>query len=260
MIDHRTTAAFTSLAEVEPTIRLERGPRAGRVARSGYVVSVAAMTVVVLLGFWPFYARLFRGGTGAHWLVYLHAAVFSGWMVLLLTQVVLVFLRKVRAHQQLGKFGIYYGAVVLLMGLVTSFAVPALHVAAGRSTLDEAAAFLILPLGDMLLFCVFFSAGIASRRRPEVHKQWMVLASIALIYPGAARFADPYGLPAIVAVWLLPLGLLLTYQMVTRGRIGRIYLAGTAVLLASLTRLAAMESEVWLEVGRGLLTPLFPGS
>ncbi|MHB1329323.1 MAG: hypothetical protein ACYC2K_14090 [Gemmatimonadales bacterium] len=243
-----------------PEIARSHSGIAGAIHRGKYVVAVMAMIVVVLLGFWPFYAALARGGSGAHWLLYLHAAVFSGWMVLLLTQVLLVAFRRSREHQRLGKFGISYGALVVLMGLVISFAAPALNVAAGRSTLDEAAGFLILPLGDMLLFGAFFSAGIATRCRPEIHRQWMVLASIALIYPGAARFGDPYGLAVIIAIWLLPLGLLMIHELATRGRVGRIYLIGAAILLAALLRLPAMQSEGWLVIGRGLLRPFIPAA
>lgn len=223
--------------------------------RSEYVVAVVAMTIVVLLGFWPFYAALIRGGSGAHWIIYLHAAVYTGWLVLLLTQVLLVARRRTQTHQRLGQYGAYYGVVVLLMGLVVTFAAPALNVAAGRSTVDEAASFLILPLGDMLLFGAFFGAGIATRRRPAIHRQWMILASTALIFPGAARFGDPYGLAVIVAIWLLPLGLLMTHEQVTRRRVGRVYLIGAAILLVALARLGIMDSEAWRTIGRALLEP-----
>lgn len=246
------------MSVTQETVGVRHVDPRGTFARTGHIAAVLAMFIVVLLGFWPFYAGLFRGGTGAHWVLYLHAAVFSGWMALLLTQVVLVFMRRTSTHRRLGQFGVYYGALVLLMGLVVTFAAPALSVAEGRSSLDDAAGFLILPLGDMLLFGTFFGAGIAYRRKPEIHKRWMVLASIALIYPGAARFAAPYGLPAIIAVWLLPLGVLVAHEAVTRGRVERIYLAGVAILLLALARLSLMETEGWLVVGRRLLMPFIP--
>lgn len=225
-------------------------------ARGFSVALVLVMTGVVLAGFWPFYARLLTGGTGAHWVIYLHAAVFSGWMLLLLTQVTLVYRRQVSAHRRLGRLGIYYGLVVLLLGLVATFVAPVVHVQAGRWTLDEAAGFLILPLGDMLLFAGFFGAGIAYRRQKVLHSRLMLLATIALLFAPAARMASR-PIP-ILAVWLFPLALAMGYDVVTRRRIERVYIAGLAVLLVAFARLALVESEVWLRIGRHVLLILLP--
>jgi hypothetical protein len=242
-----------------PLRRLETSAPGTLFSRGLYVGIVAVMTGIVLIGFWPFYSTLFRGGAGSHWVIHLHAAVFSGWMVLLFTQVTLVFQRRTRLHQRLGRFGILYGLLVLLLGVAVTFAASAQHVAAGRSTLDEMAAFLILPLGDMLLFGGFFAAGIALRRRKEVHKRLMVLATIALLFAPAARIAGDMGPVAILPIWLLPLGLAMAHDAVTRRRVERVYLLGLGLLLVAFARVFAMETEAWLGVGRRLLLP-FVGS
>lgn len=66
-----------------------------RVALPGFHFGLAIlMSGIVVLGFWPFYAGLFTGGIPAHPISYAHAAVFSGWLVLLLTQTWLVFRRR----------------------------------------------------------------------------------------------------------------------------------------------------------------------
>lgn len=198
------------------------------IARGFSVALVLVMTGVVLAGFWPFYARLFTGGTGVHWVIHVHAAVFSGWMLLLLTQVGLIYRRRVSAHQRLGRLGIYYGLLVLLLGLVATFVAPVVHVQAGRWTLDEAAGFLILPLGDMLLFAGFFGAGIAYRRRKVLHSRLMLLATMALLFAPAARMANrPV---SILLVWLFPLALAMGYDAVTRRRVERVYIAGLTLL------------------------------
>jgi len=84
--------------------------------------------------------------------IYLHGALASGWILFLLAQVVLVFRRQVRVHQKLGKVGIYYALLVLAAGVAVTLVAPVLSVAEGRATLDEAPGFLILPIGDLLLF------------------------------------------------------------------------------------------------------------
>jgi hypothetical protein len=241
-----------------PPLQIEDSGLASLVARSAHIVIVAVMTIIVLLGFWPFYSSLFGGGTGAHWIVYLHAAVFSGWMVLLSTQIVLVFRRRVGMHQRLGRAGIFYGFLVLVLGLVITVAAPIQHVIAGRWTLDEAAGFLILPLGDMLLFGGFFAAGIVYRKKKELHKRLMVLATIALLFAPAARIGGDIGPWAMLLIWLLPLGLAVAHDAVFRRRIERVYVFGAAVLLVAFARIGLMESEMWLGVGRQLLRLWLP--
>jgi hypothetical protein len=221
-------------------------------ARGLYLGVVVVMNAVVVLGFWPFYAGLVTGGPASHWVIYLHAAVFSGWMVLLLAQTGLVFARRVRAHRQLGMAGLYYGLVVLVMGLVVSFVAPVINVTSGRSTFDENARFLILPLGDMLLFGGFFWAGMAYRRDKEWHKRLMLLATTALLFAPAARIGDP-SLPLVLLIWLFPLGLAIAYDAFVGRRVHRVYVVGLAVLLIASVRVPLMESEAWLVVGRSLL-------
>jgi predicted ABC-type exoprotein transport system permease subunit len=223
-----------------------------------YLVVVASMILVVLLGFWPFYAALPGGGSGDHWFTYLHAAVFSAWMILLAAQVVLVDRRRVRTHRRLGKVGVGLGALVLVVGLVISFVSPARSVLTGTSTLDEAAGFLILPLGDMLLFGGFFIAAVLLRDRRELHKRLMILATVALLFAPAARFAGSSGELAILAVWLLPLGLAIAYDGLVRRRIERVWYVGVAVLLVAFARVRLMEAEPWLALGRRVLLALMP--
>jgi hypothetical protein len=218
------------------------------------------MTVIVVLGFWPFYSRLATGGTDAHPIIYAHAAVFSGWLVLLLAQTWLVFRRRVGVHQRLGRFGIAYGMGMLLFGVVISFVVPALNVTSGRMTLDEAAGFLVLPIGDMLLFGGFFIAGIMTRRNREAHRRLMVLAAVALIFPGAARFAMAAGPGAVLAVWLSPLFAAMAHDAYVLRRVHRLYWVGLAVCLVAFSRVALMEAEPWLVVGRRIITALVPAA
>ncbi len=213
------------------------------------------MMATVLIGFWPFYSTLFTRGAGVHWLIHLHAVVFSAWMILLLTQVVLVFRRRVATHRSLGRVGIFHGVLVLIMGWAITIVAPVQHVNAGRWSLDEAAGFLILPIGDMLLFGGFFAAGVAYRRRKELHKRLMILAAIALMFAPAARIAGDVGPWAILLVWLLPLGMAIAHDAITRRAVERVYLVGGAVLLVAFSRVALMESDAWLTVGRQLLRP-----
>jgi hypothetical protein len=222
----------------------------------GFHLGLAAlMAGIVVLGFWPFYAGLFTGSAAAHPVIYAHAAIFSGWLVLLLAQTWLVFRRRVGAHQRLGRFGIAYGAAVVLLGFVTAFSAPALNVNAGRMTLDQAAGFLILPIGDMLLFAGFFTVGILARRNRETHRRLMVLAAVALIFPGAARFAGDAGVLSVLGLWLAPLAAAMAHDLYTTRRVHRVYWIGAIICFAAISRVALMDAEPWLVIGRRMLRP-----
>jgi hypothetical protein len=216
------------------------------------------MTIIVMLGFWPFYATLFTGGSGAPVIIYGHAAVFTGWLALLLGQTWLVHRRKVGVHQRVGRLGVMYGIGLLLFGTVIAFVVPAMNVTNGTMTLDEAAGFLVLPIGDMLLFGGFFAAGIIRRRDREAHRRLMILAAVALIFPGAARFAFSAGPLAILGVWLLPLFAAMLHDVYVHRRVHRLYWIGAAILVLAFARVGLMEAEPWLVIGRRIISALLP--
>src|SRR5688500_9847490 len=220
--------------------------------RAFYIAEVALMSVFVLAGFWPFNADLPGGAVARHPVMYVHGAVFTGWLFLLFAQVILIYRRKVKVHQRLGRYVAAYAVLVLLMGTAVTIIAPVEHVKAGRWTLDYAAGFLVLPIGDLLLFGGLFAAGMISRRVPVEHKRWMLLASNALIFPGVARLTEPAVAP-MLALWFLPIVLAMIYDRFTIGRVHRVYWIGSAAMLIAFTRVALMESETWLRVARPLV-------
>ena len=233
-------------------------PRHRSQPRRFYVGMALLMIAFVVAGFWPsYFGALFRGVIVERpWVIHVHFVVFMGWMALLLTQVILVSLGRTRVHRKLGTFGIGYGFLVLFVGLVVTFAAPILHLAAGEWEMDRAASFIILPLGDMVLFAGFFGAAVFFRSQPEIHKRLIVLATVALLFAAAARLAFQGPRLTLLLLWLSPLLVAMGYDGVTRRRIHPTYLIGLAVLLVGFTRVFFMQSEAWLRIGRAMLTAL----
>jgi hypothetical protein len=220
-----------------------------------YPLATVALIALVLAGFWPsYFGPLLQEGAAKPWIIHLHAAVFGGWMLLLLAQVALVAAGRVRAHQRVGNAGIAYGGLVLALGLAVAFAAPAMQVRSGAWTPDAAASFLILPLGDMALFGGLFGAAIAYRRRPEIHKRLMLAATVALAFPAAARLAGEPN-PAFVGLWLAPLLAAMGWDFWARGRPHPVLVLSLGVLLLGFARVFLMESEGWMRVGGALLAP-----
>lgn len=229
-------------------------------ARRFYVGLTLFMIMIVLAGFWPSYlGRISRGIVNEWpWVIHLHAASFMGFMGLLLTQVLLVSTGRTRLHRKLGTVGIGYGILVIFIGLLVSVALPLHHLDIDDWEINRAAGLLLTAWFDIALFAVFFGAAIAYRRRPGTHKRLIVLAAVAIIFPGASRlvralFAFPQ-VHILLLVWWSPVLLAIGYDLLTRRRIHRAYLVGIAILLLRVaTQFLIIESEPGLEVGRRVL-------
>lgn len=231
-----------------------RGISVAAAARAFYVFEAVLMSAIVIAGFWPYYAGLPRANAPRHWIVHVHGALFTGWLVLLISQVALVYGRQVRMHRRLGMVAATYALALIVIGIAVMIVAPVEHVKANEWTLDQAAGFLVLPIGDLLLFGGFFAAALYYRRASATHKRLMLLASNALIFPGAARVGDP-SIGMIFGLWFLPIVLAMAFDQFTTGRVHRVYFVGVLVMLVFFARVALMTAEPWLVAGRAMLRP-----
>jgi lysylphosphatidylglycerol synthetase-like protein (DUF2156 family) len=173
---------------------------------------------------------------------------------LLVAQVVLAWRGRVQMHRRVGRWGIAYGLLVLVMGVIVGIAAPVMHFRAGEWTQDRAAGFLLITFGDMVLFGSLFGAAIAYRRKPEIHKRLMLAATVALSFAAVGRIQalDPY-LPVAVALWLSPVLIGMAYDWRVRGRPHAAYVISAVWLFVGATRVLLEQSEAWLRIGRVIL-------
>ena len=231
-------------------------PRA-RSARSRFYVGLSLLiTAIVLTGFGPrFFDTLVRG-VARPWIIHVHAAVYLGWLALLITQSALAARGKIALHRRVGSLGIAYAGLVLLLGVIVSFALPVIHLRAGDWTMDRAASFLPIPLGDMVLFGGFFGAAVAYRGRPQIHKRLVVLASVAVMFAAVGRVWFVETDAVRLSLWYLPVLVAMGYDLFTTRRVHPVYLIGAAVMAVALARIPFGQSELWLGIGRALLARL----
>jgi len=219
-------------------------------SRSLYLGLSAFMIALTFAGFWPsYFGPLLRGEAARPWLIHLHGAVFVGWMALLLIEVILVSMGRVRQHRTIGNIGMVYGCLVFITGVIAAFAGPLLHVRNGEWSLDHAAGFLLISLRAITVFGSFFVAAMAYRRKPELHKRLILLATVALLFAPVGRLNPP----VFLAVWLAPVLIAMLHDRVKRGRIHRVFVLGFVVLIVGFTPVVLWESESYLRVGRTLL-------
>src|SRR5579864_2103130 len=169
-----------------------------------------------------------------NWLIQLHGAVFTLWILLFVFQIGLVGARKVRLHRRLGLLGFGLGLLMIVLGVLAASDRLARHVGEpGKSTPEEVRAFYAVPMGDMLMFATFVGLGYRRRREPATHKRLMLFATFALLDAAFDRLSvfDPYALPVVDLICFGPLVLLtMGYDWWSTHRVQRVTI-GSAVLL-----------------------------
>lgn len=200
--------------------------------RRFYAVMALAVAATAFAGFAPtFYLARFFGARPLPPLLVLHGLLFSGWILLLLAQVSLVALRRTDWHRRLGVGGVALAAALLPVGALAAIASARRGFApAGVDPLT----FMAVPFGSLVMFAGFFAAAVAYRRRPELHKRLVLLATIAILTPAIARLGFVGQRPVIaLALTNLFVVVAVIYDWRSRGRVQPVYLWGGAVILLS---------------------------
>ena len=159
-----------------------------RLASARFFYSGAAMLLLVLMliGFQQFYvhARAFPNRPLAppiRNLLIAHGVAMTAWVVLLLAQPLLIVNRRLRVHMLLGKIGAVLAGCIFFLGLWVGIAAPKVAPPEVRLWNLPYKHFMAVPLISITIFAAFVVAGIWNRRRPEVHRPMMLLATLAVI-------------------------------------------------------------------------------
>jgi hypothetical protein len=136
------------------------------------------LCLIVFIGFFrTFFGAGFVRAPLPNALLRVHGIVFTGWMLLLVTQAALVSTRRVAWHRTLGI--VAFGLPPLMIGLGVIAAIDALGRKVSIGPLDPATS-LALPLVNLVAFAVVIAAAWKARRLPDAHKRLVVLATISL--------------------------------------------------------------------------------
>ena len=220
--------------------------------RKFYCGIALAMALTVFLGFAPtfFLRAIFHkptptGVTSLPLLMVVHGLLFSSWVALFIVQTTLVAKRNVAAHRKLGIAGGVLAVAMIVAG--TALALATARRGAGPPGADPLA-FLVVPLGDMVMFTLFIASALALRRDKETHKRLMILAYISIIGAAVARLPGvlPLGPFWFYGLSFIFLGAAAIYDIVTRRRLHPVYLwGGLALVLSVPGRLTLSATPLW---------------
>lgn len=235
-------AASVASTVDEATANRRRVKRRFPVNRRFYVGAAAFVILLNIAGFLPSFVDGARRVGDPTWLVTAHAALAGGWLLLFLTQAMLVTSGRMTVHRRLGVAGPFIAAAMIATGSLTviemarrghdlsgDIARMAAPPGAPAAAAEEFVAGIFPPLQAFCNFGILTGAGLWFRRRPEVHKRLMLLGLGPLVITPlihlsgylVGRWADLYS-PLAVAIPIVANALLFAgavHDKRSRGRI-----------------------------------------
>jgi uncharacterized membrane protein YozB (DUF420 family) len=255
------------MATAAPLEQMAPTPARREARRSTLYVWASAIGLLIAVGgFLPSYWMQLPAGTlNGTPLMHLHAALFTAWPLLLLSQASLIARGGLRHHRAWGLAGISLASMMLVVGVITGVVGMTDRLAAGYG--DPARQFLIVPFTAISVFFAFFVAAIANINRPEWHKRFIVIATSSVLVAPMARFFFLYnngmgpGLrpgalpPAPVTVSLMPIAVLdlllvvaMAFDWRREGRLHPAWLWGLGILVPiQLLRAPIAQTQAWLQ-------------
>lgn len=186
-------------------------------------------------------------------ILYAHALVSSAWLFLFVTQSALIRRGNVLLHRRLGLWGLALGMTVFLVGAVTVFVMRWRDINSGGG--ESAIAFLSIPLDSLLGFAVPFFLAALWRRKSDLHRRLMLLATCTLTFAALARVPalGDSGAPVITDILMLVAA---GMDWLGTRRIHRVYLIGVPaeILFQALSLyLAQAAPPTWMAIAKFLL-------
>jgi len=221
-------ASSSQAFAARPTITLTG--RGGLIDKYFYLAMSLLIIAITIWGFsHTVNDALFRPAVPRPRILWVHAAVFSGWLLLFLLQSALVRTHNVRLHRTLGWFVAGVGVAMIPLGIVTAivlgrFDIRVLH-EAGADTFE------FVSFGDMAIFTVWLALGILWRRKPALHRPIFFIATCGLIGAAFGRvpyLVAPHILSYVCVDAVIALGLL--RDLLVDRRIHRLYLIALPAL------------------------------
>jgi hypothetical protein len=215
------------------------------------------IVAVVVYGFsFTIGRNLFHPAVPRPSLLYFHAVVFSLWLVFLILQSTLIRTGNVGIHRRIGWFGVALGAAIPLVGVSIAITMGRFNTLKLHQTNVEAD--LIIPLFDMVAFSVPFALAVYCRKKPEIHRRLILVATCALTAAAFGRFPENLlppvffygGVDLLILLGVVrDLAVMRSIHPVYRSALPA-FVAGQVVVMYTNTH----HAPVWIKIAHALLS------
>jgi hypothetical protein len=230
-----------------------------------YVGMALTAAVITIAGFGPALIDQASRKAPLSLAVAAHGVVFGAWVLLFLTQTILVPKGRIAVHRRLGYVGTGLAALMVVSGYFTTIAMARRgYDLSGdvTSTAPDPLFTLVFQLGDLVSFGLLVGVAVWYRRRPDVHKRLMLLAIVGALMPAALTHIwghSPVLREIKAPIILIPLIPLLfagaVHDRLSRGRIHpvSVWVALALLAWANLRAVVIGPSEAWHRVAAWLI-------
>jgi len=228
----------------------------GGLGKYFYLFMSLLIVAVIVYGFsFTIGNNLIHPAVPRPWILYVHATVFSGWLVFFILQSTLVRSGRVQWHRRLGQFGVALGTLIPIIGVSTAVVMGRFNTVSLHATHAESD--LAIPLFDMVCFSSTFPLAVYWRKKPELHRRLILVATCALTAAGFGRFPErilpPYLFYAGVDLLIL-LGV--ARDLIVNRAVHRVYLFVLPLFMigqAIATYISFHNVPFWLRIAHAIL-------
>jgi hypothetical protein len=155
-------------------------------AKLFHSLAAAFLLVMMLWGFNQFYmhGKAYPGRSltpPIRTLLILHGTAMAAWMLLSLVQPLLIVRNNRRTHMTLGKVGAVIALCILILGVKLGIESARVNPPEMRLWGLSPKQFMAVPVISIVIFASFVIFGILNRRRAEVHRSMMLLATLTVM-------------------------------------------------------------------------------
>jgi len=201
--------------------------------------------------------NLIHGNPPRPWLLWVHATLFSAWVAFFILQSSLVRTSNGLSHRTLGWFGAALAIAMTVVGFATAIVMRRFDMRFEPADMAGPSAFLIVPFWDITCFSAFFWLAMNWRRKPEMHRRLMLIATCALTAAAWGRMPNQ----TFAYVWfysgvdaLILLGVL--RDLFVMKRVHRVYWYALPVLVVGqvfVMRTLLSQAPWWTRIANRIL-------
>jgi len=221
-----------------------------------YFYALLCAATVLFAGFaQTYFLKAFFATPSLYPLLHAHGFVMTAWFLLFGAQTWLVEAHRTDLHRRLGIVGAILVVMILLFGAI----VITINAREGRVP-DAAAApvIMFLSYANILMFGAFVATALYLRRRPEVHKRLMLLATLNLLSAAFSRipldFIQSGGVFAVFGLLDLFVVMCVAYDTWRHRRLHPAFAWGALVTFVwPALSIAVGETSAWGRVAAALI-------